>query len=93
MTQDESESAANNLSLGENDELRNRYAWRDVMLCACAILTLLVLRLPINLHQPGIQDEQFFAVPGLTMLREGVPRIPYLPTANAIRFLRMPIDA
>ena len=31
-------------------------------------------------HAAGQMDEQFFAVPGLTVLREGVPRIPYCST-------------
>lgn len=38
------------------------------------------MRLPALVHQPGMQDEQWFAVPGLTVLEEGIPRIPYLPT-------------
>jgi Dolichyl-phosphate-mannose-protein mannosyltransferase len=44
------------------------------------ILLFCVLRFPTLVHQPGSQDEQWFAVPGLTVLREGIPRIPYLPT-------------
>jgi hypothetical protein len=44
------------------------------------ILLFTVLRLPALIHQPGMQDEQWFAVPGLTVWREGIPRIPYVPT-------------
>ncbi len=32
------------------------------------------------MHLSGQMDEQWFAVPGLTMWKEGVPRIPYCPT-------------
>lgn len=40
------------------------------------------LRLPALVHQPGMQDEQWFAVPGYTVWTEGIPRIPYVPTRN-----------
>ncbi|MGB7346471.1 MAG: glycosyltransferase family 39 protein [Pirellulaceae bacterium] len=45
-----------------------------------------VLRLPILVHAPGGQDEQWFAVPGWTVWNEGVPRIPYVPTRNRSTF-------
>ncbi len=47
------------------------------VMAAIGIFT--ILRLPAILHQPGGQDEQFFAVPGYTVYREGIPRIPYFP--------------
>ncbi len=50
------------------------------------ILLFVGLRLPALIHQPGGQDEQFFSVPGLTVLREGVPRIPFLPTRRRESF-------
>jgi Dolichyl-phosphate-mannose-protein mannosyltransferase len=50
------------------------------------ILLFVGLRLPLLIHQPGGQDEQFFSVPGLTVLREGVPRIPFLPTRRRESF-------
>ncbi|QDV44277.1 hypothetical protein Enr13x_41410 [Stieleria neptunia] len=49
---------------------------------AAPMLLFVVLRLPTLIHQPGMQDEQWFAVPGLTVWREGIPRIPYVPTRN-----------
>jgi Dolichyl-phosphate-mannose-protein mannosyltransferase len=52
----------------------------EIGLCLIPIVLFIGLRLPMLTHQPGGQDEQFFAVPGLTVLREGIPRIPYLPT-------------
>jgi Dolichyl-phosphate-mannose-protein mannosyltransferase len=41
-----------------------------------------LLRLPAVLHQPGGQDEQFFAVPGYTVWTEGIPRIPFYPARH-----------
>lgn len=46
------------------------------------MLLFALLRLPALIHQPGMQDEQWFAVPGLTVWQEGIPRIPYVPTRN-----------
>ncbi|MEL7338108.1 MAG: hypothetical protein AAFN70_18085, partial [Planctomycetota bacterium] len=46
------------------------------------MLLYVVLRLPALIHQPGMQDEQWFAVPGYTVWQEGIPRIPYVPTRN-----------
>ena len=50
------------------------------------ILLFALLRLPALLHQPGMQDEQWFAVPGLTVWQEGIPRIPYVPTRQRDTF-------
>jgi Dolichyl-phosphate-mannose-protein mannosyltransferase len=63
--------------------LFGRLRWLAVLL---PILLYSGMRLPALLHQPGGQDEQFFAVPGWTVLQEGVPRIPYLPTRNRPSF-------
>lgn len=41
-----------------------------------------VFRLPFVLRQPGGQDEQLFSVPGYTVAKEGIPRIPYYPARN-----------
>ena len=55
--------------------------------CLLLLLGLFVLlRLPALLHQAGGQDEQFFSIPGWTVYREGVPRIPYLPSRNRATF-------
>lgn len=40
------------------------------------------LRLPVAWRQVPAQDEEYFVVPGLTILRDGVPRIPYMPSRN-----------
>ncbi len=42
----------------------------------------LALRLPVMLHQPGGQDEDCYAVPGLTILQDGIPRLPHVPARN-----------
>ena len=51
------------------------------------VLLFCILRLPALIHQHGGEDEQFFSVPGWTVWREGIPRIPYLPTRNRETFL------
>jgi hypothetical protein len=38
--------------------------------------------LPVCL-QPGGEDEDFYAVPGLTVLTDGIPRLPHVPARNA----------
>lgn len=45
-------------------------------------LAFVTLRLPIAVRQIPAQDEDYFAVPGLTILRQGIPRIPYMPSRN-----------
>ena len=35
------------------------------------------LRLPPTLHQAGGTDEEWYGIPGLTVAREGIPRVPY----------------
>lgn len=56
----------------------------------CCLMILLgsfaLLRLPALCHQAGGQDEQFFSIPGWTVYREGIPRIPYLPSRNRATF-------
>ncbi|MCH2202515.1 MAG: glycosyltransferase family 39 protein [Fuerstiella sp.] len=41
------------------------------------VLLFLVVRLPVVLHSPGSQDEEWYGVPGLTVAGEGIPRVPY----------------
>lgn len=53
---------------------------RWVLLAIIAVF--LLLRGPVMYRQIPAQDEDYFAVPGYTILKEGVPRIPYMPTAN-----------
>lgn len=51
-----------------------------------AVLALVVTRLPIIEHASGQQDEDCFAIPGWTVLREGIPRLPYCPSRNRSSF-------
>ena len=54
--------------------------------CVAAIwavaLASILIRLPAVIHQPGGQDEDYFAVAGWSLLQTGVPRIPYAPSLN-----------
>lgn len=47
------------------------------------IALFLLLRVPVMYHQPGGQDEDCYAVPGLTILESGVPKLPHVPADNA----------
>ncbi len=49
---------------------------------AALALILICVRLPVILRQIPAQDEDYFAVPGATILKEGIPRIPYMPSRN-----------
>lgn len=40
------------------------------------------LRVPVMYRQPGGYDEDFYAVPGLTILSDGIPRLPHVPARN-----------
>lgn len=39
----------------------------------------LVIRVPLMWRQPGGLDEEFYATPGLAILKDGVPRAPHIP--------------
>lgn len=52
--------------------------WQLATIC----IVFVALRLPVACRQIPAQDEDYFAVPGLTILREGIPRIPYMPSRN-----------
>lgn len=41
------------------------------------IAAFLAVRVPTALRQGGATDEEWYAIPGLTIAREGVPRVPY----------------
>jgi len=52
------------------------------MILAIVAAAFLVLRVPLMSRQQGATDEAFFAVPGRTILQEGIPRIAYLPVRD-----------
>lgn len=49
---------------------------------AAIVAAFLVVRVPLMFRQPGGQDEDYYAVPGWTILQTGVPRIPYVPSRD-----------
>jgi hypothetical protein len=65
--------------IGESDGSPARAA-RLILAAICILFV--AARLPVLLRQIPAQDEDYFAAPGLTILNEGVPRIPYMPSRN-----------
>lgn len=55
---------------------------RSRLLLFAVLLAFLALRLPPMLRQPGRIDEECYAVPGLTILRTGLPQLPHFPSRN-----------
>ncbi len=55
-----------------------RMTWYDKGLLA-VVLLFLIWRVPIVVRDAGGQDEEWFAIPGWTILQEGIPRVPYAP--------------
>jgi 4-amino-4-deoxy-L-arabinose transferase-like glycosyltransferase len=45
----------------------------------------LVIRLPVIARQPGGHDEEFYAFPGLTIVADGIPRLPHVPQRDPSR--------
>jgi len=46
------------------------------------IAALAILRLPFIVFGPGMQDENWFSVPGWTVANAGIPRMPYVPVED-----------
>ena len=55
---------------------------RSKWILAAIIGLFLAGRVPVILRQAPAQDEDYFAVPGWTILHEGIPRIPYMPARD-----------
>ena len=68
------------------DQIKDRRSFKSWVLVLLPIVLYIILRLPILIHAPGGQDEQWFAVPGWTVWNEGIPRIPYVPTRDRSTF-------
>lgn len=49
---------------------------------AAILLALALVRLPAILVLGGGQDEEYYSIPGWTLLKTGVPRIPYAPSRD-----------
>jgi hypothetical protein len=60
--------------------------WHTACIIAFAVAIFCSLRLPMVLFSSGQMDEQWFAVPGYTVWKEGIPRIPFCPTRNRANF-------
>ncbi len=46
---------------------------------AAIVILFLIWRVPLVLREAGGQDEEWFAIPGWTILETGIPRVPYAP--------------
>lgn len=46
-------------------------------------LVFLLVRVPLMYRTFGGQDEDYYAVPGSTILDDGIPRIPYVPSRDS----------
>jgi hypothetical protein len=75
-------TAANTATFPSGSAPPARRGWRRHWALAVICLVFAALRLPVACRQIPAQDEDYFAVPGLTILREGIPRIPYMPSRN-----------
>lgn len=51
--------------------------WLAPAVLLIVVATFLALRVPPTLKQGGSTDEEWYAIPGLTIAREGIPRVPY----------------
>ena len=63
------------------------WAWKPWLLAFAFAAAFLVLRLPLIYRQSGGHDEELFAIPGWTVLQEGIPRIPFLPCRDPDRYM------
>lgn len=72
-------NAPQETSAAESPGGRSDWCWLGLI---CALFVL--LRAPVAWRQVPAQDEDYFAVPGYTILREGIPRIPYLPARDPV---------
>ncbi len=59
-----------------------RSTTRDFLLLGLFACVFVVVRVPLMLRLPGSMDEDWFAVPGWTIVKEGIPRVPYAQERN-----------
>lgn len=52
--------------------------WGRVVFCLI-VAALLIVRVPVMYREPGEMDEECYGVPGLFVLRDGIPRLPHIP--------------
>jgi len=61
--------------------------WKSWLLVFGFAAAFLLLRLPLIYRQTGGHDEELFAIPGWTVLQEGIPRIPFLPSRDPDKYV------
>lgn len=75
---------------GANSLSRSSIGWSGGLVDLCLLVVIcglfLAFRLPLMYRQPGGMDEGDYAVPGYTILQDGIPRIPYVPSRNTEGF-------
>ncbi len=57
----------------------------SLLVLAAIFAAFLVARVPVMLRQPGGLDEEYYAIPGLTILEGGIPRLPHVPQRDPRR--------
>ncbi len=57
----------------------------SLLILGMILLAFVVVRLPVMLRQPGSLDEEFYSVPGWTIVNEGIPRAPHIPQRDPQR--------
>ena len=71
---------------GDNDEMveapRRPVSWGVVVALVLIAAAFLAIRMPVMFRTLTGMDEEYYAVPGIAVARDGVPRIPYLPNRD-----------
>lgn len=60
----------------------SRPSWAAWATLGAIVLLYLLVRVPLLFRQAAGQDEDYYAVPGWTIVQEGIPKIPYLPARD-----------
>ncbi|HVW37525.1 MAG TPA: glycosyltransferase family 39 protein, partial [Pirellulales bacterium] len=55
---------------------------RSLAALALILAAFCLLRVPVLYRHYGGQDEDWYAIPGLTVAQSGIPRVPYAPCRN-----------
>ncbi len=59
----------------QSDPISRRVWWLFVLI----VIGVLLIRVPVMFREPGEMDEECYAVPGLTVLQTGIPKMPHIP--------------
>lgn len=63
----------------EHSQTPLRRTRTSLIILAVILGIFVVIRTPVMWRQPGGTDEDYYAVPGLTVLESGIPRLPHVP--------------